>query len=645
MSSRYADLFGGLPAIAGNVVAGLYAMMLPGVRTAAWLLAAFSAPGCKYVVMYLGEDGEIHIVHTVERLQASFAFPNSRHLDQCIGILDETNDFGGNLVAITDDFFRPVDVADVASLAAIAAAGNADATNAGQLLVPADGAATAVQTRFGILVPPRYVGNILRALELGPVTPRDMLVLVDNLQGDAAAAADHVQFTNWVRVAFSRGIGAANPLLHDASRPVPVMVDGALGSSRATIRDRDFPPPVLAGTGAAAMQPIVTAMADMTTALQTAADAREAARAATKATEAAERTSPARTWPAGLERMLRMCHVTDQLNLPRTWLEIARQGIKKALSVLRAAALSPPQDPTTALQQRSTLTVHPAIGPKMTGPTFMDGVDDFECLLSPFVVSFPNSAAMAAANSQSELYEEQANDVVSASFTERLDSKKAIQLCLPATFLQLRLVLGAYYRWLQILLGEAHLVPAGFREVVDTLDKMQASSGLEGKFSSAKACAGFLQVVQNYMWEWADRQAYSDTPTPSEFALLARDLRLSNTDFEKVTLSPLLTKKASPAAPRTSPQTSSQTPTTVRLAHRVHGVFDESILVAKLLEAEVPPRIGNRPPCLNFHVRGQCTTGCKYAYDHRDHTIEESAVLIKYMAVNGPKVKAAAERA
>jgi hypothetical protein len=637
MSSRYADFFGGLPAIAGNVVAGLYAMMLPGVRTAAWLLAAFSAPGCKYVVMYLGDDGEIHIVHTVERLQASFAFPNSRHLDQCIGILDETNDFGGNLVAITDDFFHPVDVADVASLAAIATAGNGDATNAGQLLVPADGAATAVQTRFGILVPPRYVGNILRALERGPVTPRDMLVLVDNLQGDAAAATDHVHFTNWVRVAYSRGVGAANPLLHDASRPVPVMVDGALGSSRATIRDRDFPPPVLAGTGAAAMQPIVTAMANMTTAWQAAADARENARIAAQATAAAERDSPARIWAAGLDRILRMCQVLDAANLPHVWIRIAQLGLKKALSVLRAAAMAPPTDPTTALSHRSTLTVHPTIGTKMNGPTFMDGVDDLDCLLSPYVVSFPNCSAMAAANAHSDLYEEQSNDTVSASLSERLDSKKAIQLCLPATYMQLRLVLGAYYRWLQILLGEAHLVPAGFRIVVDTLDDLQASNRLEGKFETALKCTGFLQSVQNYVWEWADRQARSDTPTPTEFALLARELRLGS--YKAPNLSPLLLAKCAAPGPRAT--TTATTPTKVRLAHRVHGVFDASVSVVKLLRIAVPPPIGNRAPCLNFHVRGECTTDCKYAHDHRDHTIEESEVLIKYMAENGPKAKAA----
>jgi hypothetical protein len=101
--------------------------------------------------------------------------------------------------------------------------------------------------------------------------------------------------------------------------------------------------------------------------------------------------------------------------------------------------------------------------------------DDMEGCLSVFVASYPNQASVAAMNIVTGLYDEQTNGTTAMAYGDLLDLSKSRTMKLPVDWFQLQQVLGAHQRWLEILLGEAHVVPSDLLRLLGDMDHMAAT--------------------------------------------------------------------------------------------------------------------------------------------------------------------------
>jgi hypothetical protein len=126
-------------------------------------------------------------------------------------------------------------------------------------------------------------------------------------------------------------------------------------------------------------------------------------------------------------------------------------------------------------------------------------------------------------------------------------------LDLPTDWFQLRLVLGAYHRWVQILLGEQHCVPLGLLALIELMDDLAATAGLNTRFNGARPCAEFMCTLDIYTWSWANQQERSPGPVLPRYALIGEELHLHK--WVPPPLPAKLLAAIKPAAGAKSPQT------------------------------------------------------------------------------------------
>jgi hypothetical protein len=151
------------------------------------------------------------------------------------------------------------------------------------------------------------------------------------------------------------------------------------------------------------------------------------------------------------------------------------------------------------------------------------------------------------------------------------------------------------------------------------------------------------------MWVWLDKQGRVDVVVDAEFASLSRDIMLNTwraPDLPPVhwaivkppalrpataaprLAAPLVEKKPAAAAP-VATKVVVNTPT----SNRKVGVYSPCLAIRLVLQTKIPaPFANNIIPCLNWHVRGNCTACCKYKEDHREHSAAEAAYLVSYLA-------------
>jgi hypothetical protein len=328
MPYRYTDFYKARPPVRERAVRAAYAT-LAGNLEPARLLSMVSQLSEPVVMAYLGPDDEIHVIHRIQEHLASLEHPAPRYEGKFIGLLDEVGDFGASLGVIDHMFFLELAQSDVPSAAAITAA-LATAGPGNQLTVAPDDAALQVTVRFGVMVPPPFVAELLFSLAKGPVRPRAFWTIAARIAADPPVMAACSSFVDWCRVAVAMGAGEANPLRGIDGAPAPVAVDDALGKARMVVRDLDFPPtaapaPVAAPIlPAAALQPIVDAMM----ALGNASRERDAEKEDLRYAEAQEKVAPATIWESGIASLYRMCQAQDDTGLPPFWARLAKTGLK-----------------------------------------------------------------------------------------------------------------------------------------------------------------------------------------------------------------------------------------------------------------------------------------------------------------------------
>jgi hypothetical protein len=183
--------------------------------------------------------------------------------------------------------------------------------------------------------------------------------------------------------------------------------------------------------------------------------------------------------------------------------------------------------------------------------------------------------------------------------------RKAWALRLLVDWFQLHLVLSAYHRLLQILLGEDHLVPQGIRMLVGVLEDA-APVYLNHEPKGAYKCEEVMTAVNTYMWSWADEQACSLAHVLPNFSCLAKQFQLGEANRCR---RPTLDNDHS------SGHCNGPTAGTDKNDAHVPGVFDANISVYWLLKTARPSKLpSGRMPCLNYHVHGSCSPTCPYLW-------------------------------
>jgi hypothetical protein len=162
-------------------------------------------------------------------------------------------------------FFSELVQTDVPSAAAITAALASTAVG-NQLAVAANDAASPVTVRFGVMVAPPFIAELLHSLARGPVRPRAFWTIAARIVVNQPVMAACGSFVDWCRIAVTMGAGKANPLCGIDGAPAPMAHDDALGQAHMVVRGLDFPPAAAPAPAAvptlpaAVFQPIVDAM-------------------------------------------------------------------------------------------------------------------------------------------------------------------------------------------------------------------------------------------------------------------------------------------------------------------------------------------------------------------------------------------------
>jgi hypothetical protein len=497
--------------------------------------------------------------------------------------------------------------------------------------------------RLGQSLPPDFFWNLAQHVVDHPVRSGNCLAFVD-----------------WCRVAVAGGIGAINPLRNAARVPTFCCVDAALGHSHQAIRLQDLPQllgaaAMMAAATPTAFQPIVEALAAIRTDHQTRADSVVMERAATVAAKA----SPARNFKAAVTRLLRICHVLDETQLPPIWSDLVAAGSKDFCRVFDAAAPEPPVDPHYSLATVVRPVITTDLAKNIGQLRFFESEDDLEGCLSIFATSFPNQASITAANYHNGLYDHHVAGSILMTLTEAMDLKKAQACNIPTGWLELRQVLGAHHHLLQILLGEAHGTAIAFGNLVQNMDRL-AMSKFAPLLKDAKSCAELMFTIHTYMWAWTDEQEATATVLVPKFTALGLQFCLANWAPPRLPSSlwamvklPCVAASASPAvAHRQTTTPAARAPTTdtplkvdtslkAAAEHFEASISHPSLNIKALVAGMTPPNLTNgQSPCLNYHVRGKCCKGCTPTADHVKHTKEDTSIIAAYLTAAIPLMSA-----
>jgi hypothetical protein len=114
-SPHYAEYYDGLPDTYHGEYASIYAGTAPAAITAPMLLLALAQATTTHVLAYLGQDGNIHVVHWLDQLRPNLTVPGGPNINGFFGIQDKINKFSGNVVQVTDAFLAPITVPNVPS--------------------------------------------------------------------------------------------------------------------------------------------------------------------------------------------------------------------------------------------------------------------------------------------------------------------------------------------------------------------------------------------------------------------------------------------------------------------------------------------------------------------------------------------------
>ena len=293
------------------------------VTPAALLTSVATGADRKLAFAILGADDRIHVVHRVLRYVPPLGQPRMPYDNINLATFGDATVLGVATIEVPATFFaRTVHLPRTLNNAAIAqrVIGSPEGQYAPEVDIPAEDMGEA-RTRKATLIPSVMVGDILRSsVAVGGLSPRALWVShVEPLLPFPDRLVEYAPFVDWVRVAYSGGLGNANPVQW-APTPPPRHLEAELAEQRYSLLLQDFPvvlaPPPPAQGGNLLVDAIGDFRADLA--------AREESKVLRAALKRAADQRPSARWYASTTRLLRICQVHDEADLPPY---LARYGI------------------------------------------------------------------------------------------------------------------------------------------------------------------------------------------------------------------------------------------------------------------------------------------------------------------------------
>lgn len=650
---NYVDWYG-LPAndaYNGNYedVIGLFSGDNAAPAPAALLTTISTGADGKIALALLGDDGLIYVAHRFLRFRAMAGVQHAQN-DQVFATLGDVNRVGVDTILFPSAFlYRTANLPSVRTADSIDAEILAQPDEAQLAIVnppdpPEEFAAALV--RLTVMIPPHLVGHVLAATRApGGLSPRGLWTQIARpLIDDAVTGPMCTPFTDWCRVAYSNGVTAANPL----AVAIPGnfrLNDLALETSRWTVLNSDLP-------ARAVPPPVAPINLDGVVAQIGGLRADAAQRAAVTDQRAAQKAAaallPSKRWTASVSRILSLCQVDDENELPDVWHEMAKASIKMDVTTIQTFLDRDMPELGTSGRTFARATCSSELAKKLGSLNFQsDDSSDLEAALSIFSVSYPTQASVAATSAAAGQYSQMVQGAAGISFQDSIKISEAQRFSLPVNLMQVKRVCWAYHRLLAVILGVHHTVTAAFGRFVEALDARE--SVLSEDFSNVYNCASLLRFVQLRMHMWARDQMTDplNHQAAPDFAGVFREIDEQRWVMPTLPLR-FLQVSAPTVAPATTAPIAAPTPPPAGAAplagafHVKPALLDkERVPIQKYFATKrhmdahgpTPRNAQGNAMCLLFHVRAACKHECPRAEDHYRHSPAESQRLADYLAL------------
>jgi hypothetical protein len=612
----------------------------------------------KYAFVLLGLNARIYVAHRLARFRDIAGAAHAQN-DAVLATLGDVNRVGADTIVFAGTLLhRTAVLPNTRTAESIDAAILAD-PNTLQVdeMDPADPDAdiAAARSRPAMLIPPHLVGHVLAATQApGGLTPRALWTQIARpLLDDAVKGAMCTPFIDWCRVAYSGGVGAANPVA--VAIPANLRLDDhALESARWDILSRDLP----ARAGPAPAPPlnmvgIVAELGGMR------ADAAIRAQEATQraAQQAAASILPSKRWGASVSTLLAICQVDDENGLPDVWLEMAKTTVKIDCTTVQTFLNRDIPGLGPSSRSYASATCSSELAKKIGSLALQSsGMDDLDAPLSIFCVSYPTQHSTYETSKAAGHYSQLVQSAAGLTLIDSVTLTASQEFLLPVNLMQVKRVSWAYHRLLAVLLGTEHVVTVAFGAFVGALDERENT--LSDIFSNVFVCSSLLRFVQLRMQKWAQRQLsnpLNHVPAP-DFAVVFDEI--DEQRWIPPSLPPKYTARydtatqapVSAAAPVVALPAAAVAPqgTAAPLAgsfnvkneflDRERVPVQRHFATKRHRDAHGPPPANSkgREMCLLFHVRASCFHECPRAQDHYRHSPEESLRLAAYLALGKP---------
>ena len=600
--------------------------------------------------LILDPHGKVHVAHRLRRFTQGLG-PEHAENNTVFATLGDVRRVGVTTIEFAGNrLHRTPEMANVLTAAAIDAsiAANPDAMQlaAAAAAEPADDFLSA-RSRHSMAIPPHLVGPILRAAANGGLSPCDLWtqftrpLLDDDIRGPMCTP-----FVDWCRIAYSRGIGADNPVAYPEPRPLPL--DDRLAEFRAALLEQDLPArlavaqPIAPPAEPLAAHQLVAVLGGIR-----ADNAQQAAAAAQRlAQQQAAADLPTKRWGNAVEKLLCLCHVDDENALPEVWLSMAKIGQKGDVTTIQTLLDRAMPELGTSGSEYADAVCSSELAKHLGGLAFQTSDDDkLDTGLSIFSICYPTQESLSKASEAAGLYSDSVQGAAGLTLADNITLKAAQKYLLPTDMMQVKRVCWAYHRLLAVILGIDHPITGVFGEFVASLIHHESKYG--AFFSNILTCSSLLRFIQLKMHKWAAYQFSHPAirhPAPS-FITVFDELQSRSWIAPPmppgclVPAPPPVFPPPVPANPETPapPSGNSNTPSA--------GLFrvQRSLLDADLIDIHCatkrhmdshgpPPKNDHgKPMCLLFHVRAACKHECPRVSDHHKHSAAESQRLKAYL--------------
>ena len=608
----------------------------------------------KAAFLLLGSDDKLCMLHRLQTLTPTLGVP-SIYDGGTYATYGDVTAMGATTVVVPAQLFhltavhpiRTAEAIDVTLLLAAPGVFQLDPLAVGGLETED------VRTRCGAFIPPAYIPSILQSISSpGGLTPRGLWEgVIAQIRGQAGQAQACQSFVDWARMAVSQGAGMANPLRVPAF--LPVHPDALLGKARADILRRDLPHRF---APAADLTPVVQELG----ALRAEAANRALVAAAAEATKAAASKLPSKRWHQATTRLLNLCHVNSEEDLPDVWKDMVVAGAKMDRVTIQyhLRLHASPESARAEQVPICTQSLAKELGSLTFAPVHRD---DLRSGMSIFTVCHPDQESSRRSNEVAGYYDSQVNGTTGITVADDISLKSAQEFNLPSKLLQVKRVCWAYHRLLAVHMGDNHCVVLQFARFLDRMDRMEVhlDSLLD---SNTSKCAGFLRFVhvKMYIWFRAQEGSGAHVPAPAFEELLDKieeDTWIPATLPSKYLITPPRTIGPTlPVAPSSTvmPPPAQAVGVTPKIGYfKVPtGSLDPLVKVRpnfnvrSHLSAHGPPPTNDSGGlmCLLYRVRGGCRHECDRgtssgaSNDHKRHSAGETQRLIAYLDKAGPTV-------